>query len=193
MGFFRVFVSVPDPLLVAMPMAMTMSMRRAVSALLATIRLSVEVVVVLIAGTADRHLTIDVVARDDLQLRVDVVSDESAVHLSSHVHHRVAEPQLDTVTRWWRATAHQLIPVHLLKVIVLRGKVGHVVEIHVAGHVVILVAVSIEARPLISGICENYERRAKTVKLLLQCRTGRHAQLDCDSSRRNSERNLRIK
>lgn len=62
--------------------------------------MSINIVVIIdVAGTANRHLTVDEVALNHLKLSVNVVGDESAVHLSRHVHHWIAKFQLDAIAR----------------------------------------------------------------------------------------------
>lgn len=160
----RVF-SAPDPLVIVIMTAMSVW---TVSALLATIMLSINVVVVVdVAWTANRHLTVYVVALNHLKLRVNVVGDKSTVHLSRHIHHWIAESQLDAIAGRPCLMIHQLISIHLLKVIILRRKVLMVVVEHVPMHVVILV-VSERWSPLTSGMCEHYKVKASTS----YCKTG---------------------
>lgn len=159
--FFRIcdFFGVPYPLLVSVTVTIAVSMFP-VSVFSVPATLLSAVWFVRVFRATHRHLTVDVVAGDHLKLRVYVVSDETGIHFSRHIHDRAAELQFYAIAG--RLTTHNLIPIHLLVVIVVRSQLGVVVEENISSDIVIVAVIMIwssmcSRRPV--AMCESCEKQ----------------------------------
>lgn len=135
------FLGVPDPFLV-----MTMTV---VAVMIFVLSISTTffsaVRFVWILRATNGHLTVDVIAGNHLQLIVDVICNKPGVHFARHIHHRTAKLQLYAIAG--RLPAHNLVPVHLLVVIIVWRQLGIVVEENISPNVVV-VAVGLIGRSM---------------------------------------------